>query len=176
MALGQPETQEPFGHGRQVHPVEAGQPAGELGVVQRGRPHADLGQAGQVLIGGVQDPFVSREHLGDGPQRGQRVRAMADGVDEHRAGAGPPDLNQVGPVGVAETRRSLGVHRERSAPTVQELCGRLDLADGHGDIGNALGGVEQRGGFGFGAAGRSAVGPVGRRFAHVRRVTASPGP
>ncbi len=141
MALGQPETQQPLDHRRQVHPVEPGQPSGKLGVVQRRRLHADFGQARQVLIGAVQDPFVGVEHLGDRPQRRQRVGAVADGVDEHGAGPGPPDLNQVGPVGVAETRRSFGVHGKRSAPTFQESRGRLDLADGHREIGNPVGRV-----------------------------------
>ena len=63
------------------------------------------------------------EHLGDGPQRRQRVGAVADRVDEHRAGADPPDLNQVGAVGVAETRRPLGIHRERPMAAVQESRG-----------------------------------------------------
>ncbi|COY37395.1 Uncharacterised protein [Mycobacterium tuberculosis] len=44
---------------------------------------------------------------------------MADRVDQYGAGLGPPDLNQVGAAGVAETRRPLGVYRERSAPAVQ---------------------------------------------------------
>ena len=119
-----------------------GQASGQLGVVQRRRPHADLGQTRQILIGGVQDPLVRAEHLGDGPQRGQRVTAVADRVDEHGAGAGPPDLNQVGPVGVAETRRPLGVHREWSVPAIQECGGRLDLADGHREIRDPVGRVE----------------------------------
>ena len=120
--LGQSETQEPFDHDRQVHPVEPGQSSGQLGVVELRRPHADLGQARQVLIGGVQDPFVVAEHVRDGPQRGQRVGAVADRVDEHGAGAGPPDLDQIGPVGVAEPRRPLGVHRERPVPAAQQLA------------------------------------------------------
>ncbi len=54
-----------------------------------------------------------------GAQHGQRVTAVADRVDQYGAGLGPPDLNQVGAAGVAETRRPLGVYRERSAPAVQ---------------------------------------------------------
>ena len=161
MALGQPEPQQPLHHGRQVHPVESGQSPGELGVVQRGRTHADLGQTRQILIGGVQDPLVGAEHLGDGPQRGQRVDAVADRVDEHGAGAGPPDLDQVGPVGVAETRRPLGVHRERSVPAVQDCAAAaaiwLTVTERARE---PVGGVQERGGFGFGA--RRARSPVGR--------------
>ncbi len=52
------QAEQPLHHRGQVHPVEAGQPARQLGVVERGRPHADLGEARQVLVGGVQHPLV----------------------------------------------------------------------------------------------------------------------
>ncbi len=175
VALGQPETQQPLDHGGQVHAFEPGQAARELGVIQRGRPHAHLRQTGQVLIGRVQDPFVGAQHLGHRPQRLQRVAAVAHRVDQHGAGARPADLDQVGPVGVAETRRPLGVHRERPAPTVQALGRGLDFVHAHRDGRDAFGRAWKWGGGGFGAAGRAAARPVGRRFAHARRVTASSG-
>ena len=181
--LGQSEAQQPLDHGRQVHPVEPGQAPGELGVVELRRPHADLGQARQVLIGGVQDPFVVAQHGGDRPQRGERVGAVADRVDEHRARAGPPDLDQIRAVGVAEPRRALGVHRERPVPAAQELRGCLDVANGHRQARNPVRGAQQRSGRGFGAVGFGAVGFgagglgaggfIRGRCGHVRRVTAS---
>ena len=47
----------------QRHAGEAEQPAGELGVEERGRPQAQLGQAGQVLTGGVDDPLGAVDRL-----------------------------------------------------------------------------------------------------------------
>ncbi|CPR12406.1 hypothetical protein BN971_03705 [Mycobacterium bohemicum DSM 44277] len=167
VALDQSEPEEPFDHGRQVHPVESGQPPGELGVVERGWPHAHLREARQVLVGGVQDPFVVAQHLGDGPQRGQRVGAVADRVDQHGAGAGAPDLDQVRAVGVAEPRGPLGVDGERPVPAAEQPRGRLDLADGDRQRRNPVGGTQQRRGFGLGS--------LDCGFAHVRRVTASRG-
>lgn len=170
VALGQPEAQQPLDHGRQVHPLEPGQPPGQLGVIQRRWPHAHLRQTGQVLIRGVQDPLVAAEHLGHRPQRPNRVGAVAHRVDQHGAGPGPADLDQVGPVGVAESRRPLGVHRERPAAAVQPPRRVLDVGDAGRDRRDAFGRVRQRDG-----SGHAATRPLGRRFAHARRVTASSG-
>ena len=114
VAFGQPDTEQALRHRRQVDPVETGQPPCQLGVVQRRWPHADLGEARQILVGRVQNPLVLGQHVGDGPQHGLRVAAVAHRVDQHGARAGSPDLNQVGAVGVPESRGPLGVHRERA--------------------------------------------------------------
>ena len=80
MALGQAEPEQPPHHRGEVHPVVPGKPTRQLGVVQRRRAHPNLGQARQVLIGGVQDPQVGAEHIGDRPQRLDRVAAAADRI------------------------------------------------------------------------------------------------
>ena len=125
MAFGQSHAEQSLRHRRQVDPVETGQPPGQFGVVHRRRPHSDLGQARQVLVGGVQNPLVVAEHLGDGPQHCQGVAAVADRVDQHRSRAVPADLNQIGAVGVAESRRPLGVHREWTVAARQQCLPRL---------------------------------------------------
>ncbi len=131
MAFGQAQTEQPLHHGREVHPVEPCQPSGQLSVVERRWPHADLGQTRQILVGGVQDPFVRVEHLGDGPQHRHRVTAVADRIDQYGAGAVPPDLDQIGPIRVAKPRGAFGVDSERPVAGAQQLggCGDLGGAD-----------------------------------------------
>ena len=124
VSLHQPQTEQPLHHRGQVHPVEAGQPAGQLGVVQLRRRHADLGQTRQILVGGVQHPLVGGQYLGDRGQRRHRVAAVVDRVDQHRASAGAADLHQVGAVGVAEARRALGVDGERAVPDAKSSAAR----------------------------------------------------
>jgi hypothetical protein len=124
----------------------AGEPAGEFGVVERRRPHAQFGQARQILVGGVQHPFAGVEDVGDRRHHHRGVLAVVDGVDEHRARAGPPDLHQVGAVGVAEARRALGVDREGSVAAGEKLCRGQDLIGGDRQLGYAVGRRQQRGG------------------------------
>ena len=112
MALGQAQPEESLHHGGEVDAVESGQPAREFGVVQGGRVQAHFGQAGQVLVGGVQDPFVSGQHVGQWRQDVDRAAAVVDRVDQDRAGPGPTDLDQVGTVGVTETGGPFGVDGE----------------------------------------------------------------
>ena len=97
MTLGQAQAEQALHHRGEVHPVVARQPARQLGVKQRRRSHADFGQAGEVLVGGVQDPLVGAEHLGDRLQPRRRIALAADRVDEHRACTGAADLNQIRP-------------------------------------------------------------------------------
>ena len=69
--FGQAQAEQALHHGGEVHSLETGQPPGEFGVVQRRRAQTDFGQAGQILVGGVQNPFVIGEHLGDRPETRQ---------------------------------------------------------------------------------------------------------
>ena len=125
MALRQLQAEELLHHRGEVDLVVAREAAGEFGVVERRRSHADLGQAGQVLVGRVQHPLVGGQHLRDRSQRGDRITAVVDGVDEHRARTGPPDLDQVGAIRIAEARRAFGVDRERSVAGRQEFGSSL---------------------------------------------------
>ena len=69
----------------------------------------DLGQARQVLAGGVQHP------LGVGDRGGELVQVRAaDRVDQPGAGALAAQLDQVGPLAVAVARGALGVDGDRS--------------------------------------------------------------
>ena len=82
MALLQAEAEDVLDHGAEADPLEAGEAPGELGVEDRRRDHADLGEAGEVLAGGVQDPLAALQHLAE-----QRQVGAGDGVDERGAGA-----------------------------------------------------------------------------------------
>ncbi len=64
VSLGQAQPEQSLHHRRQIDPVETGQAAGQFGVVEGGRSQTHLGQAGQILVGGVQNPFVGSQHFG----------------------------------------------------------------------------------------------------------------
>ena len=72
VALHQLQAEQSLHHRGEVDLVVAREPAGEFGVVELRRSHADLGQARQVLVGRVQHPLVGGQHLRDGSQRGDR--------------------------------------------------------------------------------------------------------
>ena len=75
---------------------------------KRGGRQPDLGQAGQVLGRGVQDPLRALQRLLERSQRGQ-----PDRVDEPAAAALAADLDEVGAAGVPVARGALGVDRDR---------------------------------------------------------------
>ena len=128
VSLHQLQTQQPLHHRGQVDPVIAGQPACQFGVVQLRRLDADLGQAGQVLIGRVQHPLVGGQHLGDRGQRRHRVAAVVHRVDQHCARTLAADLHEIGAIGVPEAGRPLGIDRERPVAGRQKLCGPGDFS------------------------------------------------
>jgi hypothetical protein len=66
------------------------QPAGQLGVEDGTGHHADLRQAGQVLVGGVDDPLRVHDGVAEHGQIAERDR-----VDERRAGPGTTQLDQI---------------------------------------------------------------------------------
>ena len=108
VALLEPQPEHPLDHRAEPDPLEPGQPAGQLGVEDPAGHEPHLGEAGEVLAGGVQDPLVVLEHGGQLGQVG-----APDRVDEGRPGATATQLDQVGPLGVAVAGRALGVDRHR---------------------------------------------------------------
>ena len=127
VALLQPQAEDLLDHGAEAHPREAGQAPGELGVEDRGRHKADLGEAGEVLTGGVQHPLVALQHLAE-----QRQVRAGDRVDQGAARPLAAQLHEVGALAVAVARRSLGVDRDRpgtggeAGHHLGERGGRLD--------------------------------------------------
>ena len=155
--LGQPEPEGVGDDGGQPDPVQPEQPGAELGVEHPARLHALLGQPGQVLRRGVQDPLDADQRVGQRRQVGHR-----DGVDERGAGALAPQLHQVGALAVAVAGGALGVDGHRSGARAErgddrgEGLGRLD--DGR----DALGGLGEHGDLGERRPSTSGSG-VGRR-------------
>ncbi len=76
--------------------------------------HAEISQAGQILIRRVHDPF----DVADGGSDGREVGA-ADRVDEQDAGALAPQLDEIGAMSVAIARSPLGIDGERSGTCAQ---------------------------------------------------------
>ena len=75
MLLGQAEPEELLDDGGEADALQAREPGAELGVEEPAGPHADVGQARQVLGGGMQHPFGVGEHGTDGAEvRQQRHR------------------------------------------------------------------------------------------------------
>ena len=60
MTLAQGQPEDLLDERAEAHPRQAGEPSGQFGVEQPAGADADLGQAGQVLIRGVQHPFRAR--------------------------------------------------------------------------------------------------------------------
>ncbi len=144
----------------QPHPGVAQQPAGELGVEQRHGAQADLGQAGEVLGGGVQDPLHALERLGERGEVGERDR-----VDQRGAGALAAQLDEVGPGGVAVAGGALGVDGDRTGAGGEPLAHLGQGRRGVDDRGQAVAEGEQGSGLGDGVvvtgAGRVVLGGAG---------------
>ena len=104
-----PAAEHRLDQGGQADAWVAEQPPGQLGVEERARPEPDVGEAGQVLGGGVQDPLGALERRG---QRRQRLEG--DRVDQPGAGVLAAELDEVGATGVAVAGGPLGVDRDRS--------------------------------------------------------------
>ena len=123
----------------EAHPRVAEQPPGQLGVEQLPRPVTQVGQAGQVLGRGVQHGFGTGQRRVQGRQVGAGHR-----VDQHGPGALAAQLDQEGPVPVAEPGGPLGVHRHRPLPAGQGRDGRAERSPGGHQRRHAVPGLEQR--------------------------------
>ena len=96
----------------------------QLGVEDPRRDEADLGQAGEVLVGGVQDPLGVDDRLLDGGE----VR-QGDRVEQPRARPAAAQLDEVGLLPVAVAGGALGVDRDRAGAAAQRL-GVVDQGGG----------------------------------------------
>ena len=106
--LLQPQAEHGLDHRAEPDPLVAEQPPGQLGVEQLARPEAQLGQARQVLGGGVQ------HDLGVGQRRVERRQVGAgDRVDQRGARPGAAQLHQIGAAAVAVAGGALGVDGDR---------------------------------------------------------------
>ena len=90
---------------------EAGQPGGELGVEDPRGHEPDLGEARQVLVGGVQHPLG----VGDGVLDHREIR-QRDGVEQTGARAVAPHLHEIGALAVPVAGGALGVDGHRAGP------------------------------------------------------------
>ena len=88
---------------------QAEQAGREFGVEELLGAQAHLGQAGQILGGGMQDPFGAADGVIDRAQ----VR-QGDGIDEKAPGAITAQLHEICPLAVTEARGPFGVDRHRS--------------------------------------------------------------
>jgi len=103
VSFGQAQAEHALHHGGEVDPVEAGQPTGQFGVVESRRTQAHLGQARQVLIGGVQNPLVVGQHISQWCQDVDRTAAVVDRIDQHRSCTVATNLDQIRAVGIPES-------------------------------------------------------------------------
>jgi hypothetical protein len=127
-------------HRAEGDPLVTEQAAGELGVEEPGRVHAELGQAGEVLCRGVQDPFGVTDRGVDRAQVGQ-----GDRIDERAAGSGAAQLNEVGPLAVAIARRPLGVEGDRAGARLEGADEVVQAAGVDQWLGDAVLGLAQDG-------------------------------
>ena len=133
MALLQTHPEMLLDHRAQRHAFVPEQAASELGVEQRGRVQAQLGQAGQILVRGVQDPLRVPESLAQRGEGGQRDR-----VDERGADPGPAKLHKVGPLAVAVARGTLGIECDGAGAAAHEGNQFRELARTRDRLGDAV--------------------------------------
>ena len=137
MLLEQPDVEKFLEHGAEGHPGVTEQSGRELGVEQPPGQQTHLVQAVQVLAGGVDDPLRIGDRRRERTEVG-RTRAAGwfggrpegDGVDQVGAGAAAAELDQVGPLAVAEAVGPFGVHGDRSRSGLQADDRRLQLRGG----------------------------------------------
>ncbi len=133
------------------------QPSGQLGVEQPGGAEADLGQAGEVLGGGVQHPFVGGERRRQASEVGEGRR-----VDEQRARTLASELDQVRALAVAVAARALGVDGDGPGAG-PEGSGSLTQVFRRGDDrGQTVAGLQQRSDGALGHAAKVRGPPSGR--------------
>ena len=104
VSLGETHPEQILGQGGQTHAGEAEDPRRQFGVEEGLGAQAHLGQARQVLRRRMEDPFGGVYGVGQGIETAQRR-----GVDQMRAGALPPQLDEVGALSVAVARGPFGV-------------------------------------------------------------------
>jgi hypothetical protein len=107
--LGEPKTKQLLDHGREADAGKACQTGCQFSVEKFVRPHTQLRQAGQVLAGGVQDPFDAPQGIVDDPQVPERL-----GVDQPGSRTLPTDLDEERALPVAEARGALCVNAGRA--------------------------------------------------------------
>ena len=133
VVLGQAQAQGLLDDGAQsdvLSPQEAGC---QLGVEQGVGSQPECGQAGDVLVGGMEDPLGSVEGRG---QLGQR--AAGHRVDEKGADAVSSELDEVGVLSVAEAGGPFGVNGDGALAIRQKLSGSAQLGGGGGDLGEPV--------------------------------------
>ncbi len=131
---------EDVGHdGGQADPRHPEQPGRELGVEDGVRTHRLLRETGQVLRGGVQHPLGTAERCADGAEVGQ-----GDRVDQGRAGARPPQLDEVRALAVAVAGGPFRVDGDRSGPAGERTDGLVESLRGDDDRRDAVGRLGER--------------------------------
>src|SRR5688572_21126508 len=109
MLLSQTKAQELLDHSGEPDPRKPGQARSQFRVEKFVRPHAELGEAGEILARRVQDPFDALQGVVDDLKVLKWLR-----IDEPGARALPPDLHQESPLAVSETRGPFRVHSGRA--------------------------------------------------------------
>ena len=92
MALLQRQPQQLLDQRAKPDAGEPGQPTGQFGIEQPGWREPDLGQALEVLAGRVQYPLGTSQC----GREGRQLTAEGYRVDQRRARAGPPQLDEIG--------------------------------------------------------------------------------
>ncbi|SKU49844.1 Uncharacterised protein [Mycobacteroides abscessus subsp. abscessus] len=88
----------------------------------------------------MQNPLVGAQRVHNRPEGARNIRR----IQQHGPRAAPADLDQISPVGVAESRGPLGIDGERPGSGDQTLCCRANFVGRRGDRRHPFGGAQQR--------------------------------
>jgi hypothetical protein len=111
------------------HARKARQASPEFGVEDAARIEAHLAQAGEILAGRVQNPLLI------GHERGE-LRKIADRgrIEEEGARTASEDLDEVGPLRIAEAGRTLGIDGEWTLTLRETRDGEQELVPRRDDM------------------------------------------
>jgi hypothetical protein len=109
--------------------------ASEFGIKDLLGDKSDLSKTGQVLVGSMQNPLMWSKKCCESRQIGKGYR-----VDEPGSATVAIQLNEIGALSVAKTRRTLSIHPQRSAACRKALNDTTDTPRRFDDLRDTLAG------------------------------------
>ena len=123
-----------------AHARETEEPPGQLGVEQPAGIQPDLHQAGEVLGGGMDDPFGRCDRLPERREIGEAPVGGLEGlrIDQPGARVGATELQEIGPGRVPEALGAFRVDGHRTGTGGERLDAARQCLGGVNQLGESL--------------------------------------